>query len=1113
MQTQVREELGSQLRDFDFTGIFIETLGWNFHQGQTLQFKVDEQNYTLEPAAEKAGFIVYICEPDEAGSIPPYPVRKRIEGQIAKVAYEHIIIYVDQGKTNQTWQWVKRESGKRPAFRELHYHRGQVGMPLIQRIENIFFSLDEEPDLTIPKVVSRVQQALDVEKVTKTFYERFRNELKAFHDFIEGLAAKSDREWYASLMLNRMMFIYFIQKQSFLNADSNYLRNKLGEVKTKAGSGKFQHFYHIFLLKLFHDGLGKPQSERDPELADLLGKVPFLNGGLFEVHDLEKENPDIDIPDEAFERLFNFFDEYQWHLDERPGKDDNEINPDVLGYIFEKYINQKQMGAYYTKEDITGYMTRNTVLPFLFDAASRECPIAFVPQGGIWRLLKEDPDRYIYPAVGHGLSWSYSPHDESVRLEEPRELPDHITAGITDHSSRGEWNEEGSEDLALPTETWRELIARRQRHQEIHSKLSGGEVSTVDELITLNLDVEQFARDVIVQSEGPDLLRAFWKAIGTVSVLDPACGSGAFLFAAMNILEPLYSACLDTMRSFLVDLERSERTLSPDAMDDFRTVLEQAERHPNESYFILKSIVLNNLYGVDIMEEAVEICKLRLFLKLVAQLKNYDEIEPLPDIDFNVRAGNTLVGFTSLDAVRNSITMGPNGQHRALFEQELVVLELIEETAEEASQTFDNFKKQQAELGGALTGNQKAELRTSLDTLRTELDNYLAAEYGVDSDKPASYKKWQESHQPFHWFVEFYRAMKEGGFDVVIGNPPYVATNKVKKTYTVKGLQTNGCPDIYGMMVERSTEICRINGRTSMIVPLSLTFSRDFSKLRTLLYEECGHIWFSSFGRIPAALFSFDTRVRNTIYLTKKGKEESPRYLTTRLHRWFESQRPTLFENLSYSEFSQKPFGGLVPKLGSAKILQELETLLEGSEYRIGKELIAKGKGVPLDFKGTAYNWLTFCIERPPITTPDGTPIQHTSYGSVLFSDKVSRDLSLLLLNGRLAFLWWVAIGDDFHLTRSNFTSAPFGPKQLGSKEKTFVATRLPKLTETMSNNVDFKLNAGKNIGNYNLVKCRHITDEVDKAWLKSLGLENLWEEIELEHVMVVRTSYDDDDE
>jgi len=58
---------------------------------------------------------------------------------------------------------------------------------------------------------------------------------------------------------------------------------------------------------------------------------------------------------------FAFFEQYRWHLDERPLKKDDEINPDVLGYIFEKYINQKQMGAYYTKEDITGYICRNTV--------------------------------------------------------------------------------------------------------------------------------------------------------------------------------------------------------------------------------------------------------------------------------------------------------------------------------------------------------------------------------------------------------------------------------------------------------------------------------------------------------------------------------------------------------------------------------------------------------------------------------------------------------------------------------------------------------------------------------------------------------------------------------
>ena len=68
------------------------------------------------------------------------------------------------------------------------------------------------------------------------------------------------------------------------------------------------------------------------------------------------------------------------------------------------------------------------------------------------------------------------------------------------------------------------------------------------------------------------------------------------------------------MRGFLGDAERSERKRSPEHLGDFRRILEQVDRHPSEHYFILKSIVLNNLYGVDIMEEAVEICKLRLFL-------------------------------------------------------------------------------------------------------------------------------------------------------------------------------------------------------------------------------------------------------------------------------------------------------------------------------------------------------------------------------------------------------------------------------------------------------------------------------------------------------------------
>src|SRR5260370_1314040 len=122
------------------------------------------------------------------------------------------------------------------------------------------------------------------------------------------------------------------------------------------------------------------------------------------------------------------------------------------------------------------------------------------------------------------------------------------------------------------------------------------------------------------------------------------------------------------MQSMVSDRDRLDEQLRPherratqQRYTDFRTMLREAEKHPNRRYFILKSIIINNLYGVDIMEEATEICKLRLFLKLAAQVEgdttkpNFG-LEPLPDIDFNIRAGNTLVGFATYDEVKKVIS-------------------------------------------------------------------------------------------------------------------------------------------------------------------------------------------------------------------------------------------------------------------------------------------------------------------------------------------------------------------------------------------------------------------------------------------------------------------------
>ena len=762
-----RTKVRGFLEKFDLQSLFIEELGWD-HGGQDTEAVVAGQSFQLRAVAHKRGMVAYRYVADSEATFPDYPTRQKIEKAVARSVREHIIVYASMDKTALYWQWVKREPARPDRSRVHIYHRGQPGESLIQRLEHLVFTLDEEDDLTIVDVSGRVRAAFDVERVTRQFYDRFKNEHDAFLGFIQGIEGIADREWYASLMLNRMMFIYFIQKRGFLDGDPDYLRHRLEHMQREQGPDQFLRFYRVFLLRLFHEGLAQPKSGRAADLAALLGQVPYLNGGLFDVHELERNNPDIHVPDKAFQRVFSFFDGYQWHLDDRPLRNDNEINPDVLGYIFEKYVNQKQMGAYYTKEDITGYIGRNTIIPLLFDEAEKKCPIAFNPEGGVWRLLQDNPDRYFHDAVRHGVTCNIHRKEEFGNWNP---LPAEIAAGVDDLSRRDKWHDPAPPEYGLSAESWRQCVARRQGYHELRQRLAAGEVVSVNDLITHNLDAEKFAQDVIAQSEGPELIRAFWKAINEVSVLDPTCGSGAFLFGALSILEPLYVGCLQAMRGFLDDLESSRRQHHAHTMDDFRNILAGVDAHASERYFILKSIVIGNLYGVDIMEEAVEICKLRLFLKLVAQLDSYDQIEPLPDIDFNIRAGNTLVGFASLDEVKSALG--------ADIVKQLALPE-IEERAESADRAFHLFRQMQTKdgLDSTAFSGAKSGLRGRLDGLREELDRYLASQYGVNIDKGRAFEQWRANHQPFHWFVEFYGITHGGGFDVILGNPPYIEIPK-----------------------------------------------------------------------------------------------------------------------------------------------------------------------------------------------------------------------------------------------------------------------------------------------------------------------------------------------
>ncbi len=869
-----KERAKKLLREFNFQSLFLDELGWDAYASPPLP--LGNGTITLRSIAQKKGMPAYLC-PDTFD----YPTRCKLEAQLAKCVREHLIVYVNQKHGLQIWQWVKREPGKPLARREHSYTINQAGDSLVQKLEYLEVTLAEEEQTTLPDVTSKVKRAFDLEKITKRFYDRFKTEHAAFLKFIEGIPDKDLERWYASVMINRLMFIYFIQKKGFLDNDPDYLRTKLNLTKD---------FYKDFLCPLFFDGFAKKESERSSATNRLLGAVPYLNGGIFQPHPIEQRyGKTIEISNKAFVQLFAFFNAYHWHLDDRPTHNDNEIRPDVLGYIFEKYINQKQMGAYYTKEDITEYISKNTIIPRLFDMAKAKCKVAFEGGHSLWNLLKADPDRYIYDAAKHGTDTP---------------LPDGIAVGLKDVSQRTQWNTPADAAVALPTEIWRETVARRQRCEDVRRKLADGQAREINDLVTLNLNIRQFAQDVLESCEGPELLVAFWNALAGITVLDPTCGSGAFLFAALNILEPLYEACLDRMQAFLNEWAEPGKTKHPNYHKLFSETLARVDAHPNRRYFVFKSIIVGNLYGVDIMDEAVEICKLRLFLKLVAQVDTAGKIEPLPDIDFNIRAGNALVGFATQQQVETVLSDD-------LLAYSTVLPNIIEQ-AEDIDALFSRFREQQIALGGEVTPEDKAELRKKLGLLEAELNQYLAQYYKVDVNKKTALEQWIKSHQPFHWFIDFYGIMNRGGFEVIIGNPPYLETREVD--YEPKNYDCLGSGAIHAMCIERSVQLLHHAGCMSMIVPLSLPSTQRMEIVQKIL-EAKRNAWYSNFAWRPAKLFDTVNRALTIFVLTSSDDGHT---FSTNYQKWTSDNRGGLMERLNYVEVLRQRPACWIPKLGDS---------------------------------------------------------------------------------------------------------------------------------------------------------------------------------------------------
>ena len=599
------------------------------------------------------------------------------------------------------------------------------------------------------------------------------------------------------MLLNRLMFVWFMQKKFFLGGGNvDYLQTKLA---SSQGRGP-NRFFGEFLNALFFEAFAKPEADRSVEARALTGQIPYLNGGLFLHHKLELDadhtprvGTTLTVADAAFEGIFNLFASFTWHLDDTPGGDADEINPDVLGYIFEKYINQKAFGAYYTRPEITGYLAERSIHQMILE-----------------------------------------------RVHEPA-MP-----------------ELGLKEISFDT-----------------------------------------VSDLLARMDARTALKLVNDVLPSITILDPAVGSGAFLVAALKCLINVYYAVVG----------RAEMGAS----SELKTWLKHIQKdHPSVGYYIKRRIVTDNLHGVDIMEEACEIAKLRLFLAMVSSVRKVEDLEPLPNIDFNILPGNSLVGLMRVDEVEFNQTntqlslfsVTKPRPFSALLSAKNRKLDTYRHTAEVMGKAV-NMRDLRDDIDTEMqlaNGIMNELLRDQFEKLQVKFEEatWDAAKQtlGKPKKRPIESRDIQ-AQTPFHWGYVFDDIVqRRGGFDIILANPPWeifkpqakeffseysslVTTNKMAiaefekeqnkllqnaeirqawltyesrfphmsswfrtapefkhQSALVGGKKAGSDVNLYKLFVERSFHLLRPGGHCGIVIPSGIYNDLGTKGLRDLLFEQ-----------------------------------------------------------------------------------------------------------------------------------------------------------------------------------------------------------------------------------------------------------------------------------
>jgi hypothetical protein len=399
------------------------------------------------------------------------------------------------------------------------------------------------------------------------------------------------------------------------------------------------------------------------------------------------------------------------------------------------------------------------------------------------------------------------------------------------------------------------------------------------------------------------------------------------------------------------------------------------------------------------------------------------------------------------------------------------------------SKAYDTFKHVQLgqETNLQVYKGAKTELKKRLAKLNEILNQTLhtATAPGMD------YEKWKQSHQPFHWLAEYYDIIKgNGGFDVVIGNPPYVEYSKIKKLYEIKNIRCIESGNLYAFIIERSLLISHLGSRNGMIIQMSAFCTPRMNSFQSIWFNEAKYASLAFFDDRPGKLFDNLQHIRVVIPLLEKGIA-SKQVSTTGYNKFYSECRKNVFSNLAYysSAISRKDFSVI-------KMHNRIEECIVSKLWRSKRHIAcyeSQFSNNNFVYYGYGYGYFGKILNYRSYFRGE-LIVESTGDKFYYIQNEFKRDVFVGILNSSL-FYWFYVNYSDGH----NFTKTVIGSFPYTYEENAELIILVSSLMKDLKKKANMKVANYKSTGRveyeeYHPSRSKHIIDEIDKVLAKHYG-------------------------